>query len=731
MATDTNVADTFTGSSGADWVSYESSSDTSGVTVTLNTGTSFAAVGDGAEGDQLAGVNNLIGSEHNDRLTGNSGANILRGGDGADTLDGGAGDDTLQGGAGKDTYVFTGSFGHDTLQGGAGKDTYVFTGSFGHDTIQNEEDASNLYFKGARSFSNLAFSRDTDGNVIIAVGRYKVTIEQSAYDDGRYIIHHGAGNTPLGRLTQATIEGETITAAANAGSDLMLGSAEEDTLDGQAGNDNLYGYGGDDTLIGGAGRDTLDGGAGTDTVSYADSQDTDNFGQPDGIGVTANLYTRKGLGDDAEGDVLVSIENLIGSAYDDTLIGSVGANTLQGGAGNDKLYGGAGNDILEGDAGGDRLDGGSGFDYASYEHSKDADDNKKGVIVSLLAGGEISGDDAEGDTFFGIEGLIGSIYDDTLTGSSAGNRLIGGKGNDTLDGGRGNDGLFGGAGTDTYVFSGNFGVDTIQGDADGGTLQFVSETTGIVASQFLLTRGDAYIRFASSKYVVIKQFGDVVTTFSITYGTGGAGGTGEKSGELLLGTTVADASITGGVGADFLYGLAGDDTLQGGLGGDKLDGGAGVDTASYADSEDTEGDAGSGVTVNLTTNRGYFDDAAGDILSSIENLIGSTFDDTLTGSTAANILQGGEGRDNLYGGAGIDTLLGGEDDDRLTGGAGNDMLFGGEGGHADRRYNDILEGGAGTDTYVFEGSLRHGHHPRRGRTPAICTSQRCDEVFRI
>jgi serralysin len=80
-----------------------------------------------------------------------------------------------------------------------------------------------------------------------------------------------------------------------------------------------------------------------------------------------------------------------------------------------------------------------------------------------------------------------------------------------------------------------------------------------------------------------------------------------------------------------------------------------------------------------------------DTLISIENAIGSAYNDTLVGDAGNNSLAGGAGNDNLTGGAGNDTLDGGAGNDTLNGGLGNDVLRGGDG-------NDTLTGGAGQDT---------------------------------
>ena len=170
------------------------------------------------------------------------------------------------------------------------------------------------------------------------------------------------------------------------GNDRLYGGDGDDFLSGGNGNDVLEGRGGDDWLHGGAGRDTLNGGPGSDTISYAKSPAL----------VIVNLASRSASGGDADGDTLVSIENVTGSDHGDRLTGNPGDNVFRGGKG------------------GDRITGGGGSDTASYAGSPAA-------VTINLATGSTRGGDAQGDTLTGISNLIGSDHADTLTGNSADN----------------------------------------------------------------------------------------------------------------------------------------------------------------------------------------------------------------------------------------------------------------------------------------------------------------------
>ena len=98
------------------------------------------------------------------------------------------------------------------------------------------------------------------------------------------------------------------------GRDILRGNDNEDLLSGNGGADDLFGGKGDDQLSGGEGGDLLDGGEGIDTVDYSRA----NLGTGIGVSVTiAKAGDVFGYGLDADGNRLISIESLVGTAYDD------------------------------------------------------------------------------------------------------------------------------------------------------------------------------------------------------------------------------------------------------------------------------------------------------------------------------------------------------------------------------------------------------------------------------
>jgi serralysin len=131
-------ADTLNGEAGSDTITYSESA--TAVTVDLLAGTGS---GGNAQGDTLLSIENANGSNFDDWLTGNAGANMLRGLSGNDLLRGGAGADTLNGDAGTDTATYTESAAGVTVNLTAG------TGSGGNaqgDTLVGIENVNGSLF---------------------------------------------------------------------------------------------------------------------------------------------------------------------------------------------------------------------------------------------------------------------------------------------------------------------------------------------------------------------------------------------------------------------------------------------------------------------------------------------------------------------------------------------------------------------------------------------------------
>ena len=159
---------------------------------------------------------------------------------------------------------------------------------------------------------------------------------------------------------------------------------------------------------------------------------------------------------------------------------------------------------------------------------------------------------------------------------------------------------------------------------------------------------------------------------------------GTSGNDFLIGGTGNDV-LTGGLGNDFLNGGDGDDQLFGNDGNDTLLGGAGFDNLTGGAGDDLlDGgadfdsvqyfDATGPVTVNLALGTASGAGIGTDTLISIENVRGSSYNDTLIGSTGNDNLNGQDGNDSISGGAGSDNLYGGKGNDTLTGGVGSDFF---------------------------------------------------------
>jgi Ca2+-binding RTX toxin-like protein len=665
-------ADTLDGGAGGDWASYQFS--TGALTVSLATG--LGTQGD-ANGDVLSNFENLRGGAGADRLTGDANGNTLEGKGGRDTLDGGAGVDfagydtaaagvvanlaTSAGTTGEalnDVYIniegLRGSTFNDLLIGNAA-DNFL-DGGLGADTHDGGAGEDWVTYRNSTTSIQAVLSLN-GGAVGEATGDQYINVENlegSAFGDnvqgneGDNVIAGGGGGDIIagwGGNDTASYEfaasAVAVSLATNSGS---VGEAIGDTfifvenLRGSNFSDVLQGDAAANILQGAAGADTLDGGAGEDWAYYARAT----------AGVAVSLLAGAGTAGEADGDSLVGIENLRGSAYADTLIGDAGANILVGGDG------------------ADTLDGGAGADWTSYEFAGSA------VSADLSAAG--SGGEAAGDVYAGIENLRGSSFADTLTGDALDNVIEGRAGADTLNGGAGLDwASYQTAATGVVA---NMSTTTgTAGEAQNDVLLNFEGLRGSMFSDRLV--GDAFDNWFDGWLGGADTFEGAGGSDWVTYEDADAAvainvGAGHYT-QFAAGDLFIDIeNMRGSRFADGLIGDAGSNVIEGGAGADNLDGSTGIDTVSYQS-------AGSGVSADLgqpsgdglshgTGSRG---DAAGDYLNNFENLIGSAYDDVLFGNAGDNSLTGGAGPDvfGFRNGTGTDTVT-----DFTVAGPGKDTL---------------------------------------------------------
>ena len=719
-----NVLD---GGAGSDTVIF---TNTTGVNVTLNDTGADVIVNHDGETDTLRSIENVQGTIGNDVLVGSSQNNTLSGGaSGADTLSGGGGDDRLIGGG--FTVVTSFSVTPETAPSRADivKPQGTNNGSFAtavntagaydidananitnattipHATINATAAGGSLeYYRidvtgaGAQAIFDIDGTGSLDDSILELVdGAGSVLASNdtgpndpgTSVNDDSYIIYTFAaagtyfirvGRYTSGTVAQPLLSGQTYQLH------ISLQGAAGSTIFTPINNSSLTADGGDgnDFLMGTLGNDTLIGGTGLDTASFATAF---NGGSTTGVTVDLNAQGSAQNTVAAGTDTLTGIENLIGSQLDDTLTGNADANVIEGGLGNDTLIGGAGNDT------------------ASYAGSL------VGVTASLALQGAAQNTNGAGvDTLSGFQDLLGSAFNDSLTGDATENVVSGGAGDDMLNPGANTAGtvdlLDGGTGADTASFAGyTAGVTaTLNGAADG-TAAIGGGAIAALRSIENLTGGDGndVLTGDANANVIEGGLGDDVLTGGAGVDTlsfsGATGVTVNLATLTAQNTGVGNDTISGfenirtGAGSDAVTGDANDNVFVDGGGADTYTGAAGSDTVNYAAST-------SAVTVNLNVTTAQTIGAFGgsDTLIEMENVIGAaSFANTLTGgNTTANMLVGGSVADLIVGGGLSDTL---------TGGAGNDVIFGDYVNTASTASttadgNDVIKGGAGNDTLV-------------------------------
>ena len=420
------------------------------------------------------------------------------------------------------------------------------------------------------------------------------------------------------------------------------GTNSGDTLYGTSAGDTISGLGGNDSLKGFGGADRLDGGAGIDTVFYGDSS----------VGVAVNLQTGRGYGGSAEGDTLVSIENVFGSNFNDTLTGTSGANQLHGGEGNDVIKGGGGDDFLDGGNGNDiivssiwgtsTLDGGAGDDtFKGVGHAdtiiggagSDTVDFSHMSFVTVSLGDPLpywAGLETVHGPFISIENLTGTNGQDVLVGNGGSNILRGLGGQDNLIGGGGADIMYGGTDSDHYYVD-NAG-DVIREYAGEGTFDVVWTSVS-----YALTPG-----------AEIEQFNveDRHSTAAINL-------TGNEFANIINGND-GDNVIDGGGGADHMYGGKGNDTYIVDNPGDSF-----FENGEIYSTPEIESEGFDTVLTYVSYDVGLYNEI--EVLQALGtanvDLTGSLDNNRIIGNDGINVINGSYGKDTMTGGGAGDAFI--------------------------------------------------------------------------
>ena len=471
-----------------------------------------------------AGNDSLFGGNHVDILYGDAGHDTLAGGHGQDRLYGGIGNDVLNGGK-KHDYLDGGSnddilitkYGNDTIRGGSGEDTVVVKDMALSD-ISVSEGLDRVILSGSKRVIDIGLDVETfifrDAELSLSDVLNLVTFPMVQGTDGDDTLsgtanpevivgydgddefHPAGGNDELfggdgmdqlflnqlddfgvppnghyrfdidmalGRATSH--DGTNVISFQDI--EIVHGSDNKDRFTGSQGSEVFNGFKGRDLFFASAGGDTIDGGFGKDTLSFikwrpdAGSSDANALdlislvlnaegAPPSGAelsGMIVDLDDTDNGTHWAAGLEVTSVERIIGTTQNDVFVSSDASIDVRGKAGDDWFVAHKGVNALF---------GGAGFDVVTYYAAS------SGVTASLTIGGTDGA--ADKDKYNQIEGLVGTQFDDVLTGANDNNWLSGLEGADVLNGAAGDDNLFGGDGNDTL--NGGEGDDTAYYTAD-------------------------------------------------------------------------------------------------------------------------------------------------------------------------------------------------------------------------------------------------------------------------
>lgn len=378
------------------------------------------------------------------------------------------------------------------------------------------------------------------------------------------------------------------------------------------------------------------------------------------------------------------------------MTGNDQSDVLNGAGGYDTLIGGACNDtyII------DEL-GPAGLMDVIFENANEGIDRIETALATL----SIQGLAANVEELFGT-----STTGQQLTGNAGDNVIQGNTGNDTLAGGAGLNILRGGRGDDTYIVT--TGTDQIieyanegwsdrvlasisfslQGFANVESLELTgtsnldaygNEFTNVLVGNSGLNKlyGSAsndvyYVQNTGDEVIEVAGEGNDLVFASANFTLGANVERLTLEGGALVGTgNTLSNMLTGNALNNQLWGLDGDDTLDGGAGQDTLRGGAGNDRYVVDALTDVVIEDPSSGTATISTSITTYSIA---LIANVENLSGSSLNggQTLTGNSLLNFITGTAYNDVLDGGTGteVDTLSGGDGNDTYVIRASTDVV---------------------------------------------------------
>ena len=403
-----------------------------------------------------AWIENAVGGNQNDTITGNQLANRLVGNGGNDVLEGAEGNDTLIGGAGQDTALYSSSRANYTLTQYNGETAVLTSGSDGRDRLSGVETIQ---------FSDQSVSASSVGQ----------------FDALRYIASYGDLVQAFGNNGQAGFdhyinfgfnEGRTATFDARLylGAYTDLRAAYGNNLEAATAHYLQHGYN--------EGRSA----SAFKPLEYiASYSDLINHYGANGQGGLAH-YLAFGFN---EGRVS-SFESLNYIASYTDLINAFGVNANSG----------AWHYVAHGHGEGRSTELRAGLDTIKTGQNGNANDN-------TLTGNHLA------------ELLVGRGGNDNLQGNGGDDVLAGGSGNDTLNGGEGDDALIGGAGSDIFAFDGDFGNDVIRDFSTSDPAEIIDLTNVTAITSFADLQAN-HLSTGANGYAVITDGANTITLAGVS-----------------------------------------------------------------------------------------------------------------------------------------------------------------------------------------------------------------------